>query len=64
LLDSLPQVALSVSVAEFERFVLSRRCTARHRCSAERAAVEQDIRFDSRVSAAIQDFACFDLDYA
>ncbi len=56
------EIALAVTVAQFDRFMRPGRCAARHRGPAEAAVVEQDIDFYRGISARVEDFAGVNVD--
>ena len=59
---SLAQVAVRLAVAKLARFMLARRCAARNGGAADFSTREQHIRFDSRVTSAIENFSRGDVD--
>ncbi len=56
-LHTLAAVALRIAVTQFHRFALAGAGTARHRRTAGRAGLEDDIDFDGGVTARVEDFA-------
>src|SRR6185437_2352460 len=57
-------VPVSITIAQFECFMLARRRTTRYRCTSRYTALERDVGFDRWIAAAIQNLACVDLEIA
>ena len=53
----LPPIARLVAVAQLDRLVRAGRGAGRHGGAAARAVLEDDVDFDGRIAAAIEDFA-------
>ena len=56
LLHALAEIAGLVAVAQFDRLVRAGRSARRHRGAADRTVFEDDVDFDRRVAAAVQNF--------
>lgn len=61
LLDAFARITALVAVTQFKGFVLSRRSTARHGCTAECTRYGSYFDLDGRVTSRIEDFSCMDL---
>ena len=60
--DPLAAVAFLVAVAQLDGFVRARRRAGRHGSAAERAALQPRVDLDSRIAAAVENFAGVKID--
>ena len=60
-LDALAHIAAFVAVAEFDGFVFAGGCSGGNRGAAEGSVLKNDVYFNSRVAAGIEDLARFDV---
>jgi hypothetical protein len=56
------EIARSVTIAQFDCFLRARGCAGRHGGASGNARLEDDVSFDCRIAAGIENFAGDDVD--
>src|SRR6185437_3611070 len=62
LTHALSEIAVFIAVAKFYRLVRAGRGAGRNRGTAEAAVLQNDVDFNRRISAGVEDFAADDID--